>query len=446
MAGAIRSTLTDLGFDDRGRSIAILYGGSVSSSNIDEFMTEPAIDGALVGGASLKPDEMAAIVARAGLTAAARGRDPAGSDQPIVLLIIDGFGIGSDPRADAIAAARMPSWRGLMERGPMPGSGPPVRRSACRRDRWGTRRSGTSTSGPGGRCSRTCHGSTRPSMTGRSSNGPPGRCVRAGDRRQRDAAHRQPGRPRWRPRGPSPRGPGGAGGRRGVARVRVHALLDGRDTPPASALGFVEDLEDRLAAAHADARIATVGAATSPWIVTGAGTGPRRATTRSSTPPDSTPSTRGDRGRVRPRRDRRVHDADGHRGADGIVLDGDVLVHANFRADRARQLTRASPTTRSTRSTDVAVGSPWRPVGPLVVTMTEYEAGLPVEVAFPPEVVPCLSGAISAAGWRQLHVAETEKYAHVTYFLNGGREAPFEGEDRVLIPSLGSRPTTSSPR
>src|SRR5262249_8154033 len=71
----------------------------------------------------------------------------------------------------------------------------------------------------------------------------------------------------------------------------------------------------------------------------------------------------------------------------------------------------------------------------LVVTMTEYEEGLPVEVAFPPEVVPCLAGAVAAAGWRQLHVAETEKYAHVTYFLNGGPEAPFGGEERVLIPS-----------
>jgi 2,3-bisphosphoglycerate-independent phosphoglycerate mutase len=67
--------------------------------------------------------------------------------------------------------------------------------------------------------------------------------------------------------------------------------------------------------------------------------------------------------------------------------------------------------------------------------MTEYEADLPVAVAFPPEVVPCLAGAAAEAGWRQFHVAETEKYAHVTYFLNGGREAPFEGEERVLVPS-----------
>src|SRR4029450_2030290 len=71
----------------------------------------------------------------------------------------------------------------------------------------------------------------------------------------------------------------------------------------------------------------------------------------------------------------------------------------------------------------------------LVVTMTEYEEGLPVQVAFPPEVVPCLAGAMADAGLRQLHVAETEKYAHVTYFLNGGHEAPFPGEDRAMVPS-----------
>jgi triosephosphate isomerase len=82
MAAAIRSTLAEIGFEQGGESIAILYGGSVSSTNIDEFMSEPSIDGALVGGASLKPDEMAAIVARAGLTAAARGLVPDGAGLP----------------------------------------------------------------------------------------------------------------------------------------------------------------------------------------------------------------------------------------------------------------------------------------------------------------------------------------------------------------------------
>jgi 2,3-bisphosphoglycerate-independent phosphoglycerate mutase len=67
--------------------------------------------------------------------------------------------------------------------------------------------------------------------------------------------------------------------------------------------------------------------------------------------------------------------------------------------------------------------------------MTEYESGLPVEVAFPPVVVRSLAQAMSEAGWSQFHVAETEKYAHVTYFLNGGREAAFPGEERLLVPS-----------
>jgi triosephosphate isomerase len=73
MADAIRAALADLGWLDGAAGVPILYGGSVTSVNIGEFLAEPAIDGALVGGASLKPDEMAGIVARAGITAQARG-------------------------------------------------------------------------------------------------------------------------------------------------------------------------------------------------------------------------------------------------------------------------------------------------------------------------------------------------------------------------------------
>jgi triosephosphate isomerase len=73
MADAIRNGLADLGWGERATLTPILYGGSVTSANIDAFLTEPSIDGALVGGASLKPDEMAGIVARAGITATARG-------------------------------------------------------------------------------------------------------------------------------------------------------------------------------------------------------------------------------------------------------------------------------------------------------------------------------------------------------------------------------------
>ena len=73
MAGAIRSVLAGLGHGAAAETVPVLYGGSVTSANIAEFLAEPGIDGALVGGASLKPDEMAGIVARAGLTAEARG-------------------------------------------------------------------------------------------------------------------------------------------------------------------------------------------------------------------------------------------------------------------------------------------------------------------------------------------------------------------------------------
>ncbi len=73
MSAAIRDVVAGLGWGTAADALPILYGGSVTSANIGEFLAEPSIDGALVGGASLKPDEMAGIVARTGLTAAARG-------------------------------------------------------------------------------------------------------------------------------------------------------------------------------------------------------------------------------------------------------------------------------------------------------------------------------------------------------------------------------------
>ncbi len=114
------------------------------------------------------------------------------------------------------------------------------------------------------------------------------------------------------------------------------------------------------------------------------------------------------------------------------VADGDAVIFINFRADRARQLTRAF----------VEPGFDGfecrRPDLSTMVTMTHYLDGLPVEVAFAPQRFDHLLGAeLSAAGLRQLRIAETEKYAHVTYFFNGGEEQVFEGEDRKLIPSPG---------
>jgi 2,3-bisphosphoglycerate-independent phosphoglycerate mutase len=117
-------------------------------------------------------------------------------------------------------------------------------------------------------------------------------------------------------------------------------------------------------------------------------------------------------------------------GIDGRVRDGDVVIHFNFRADRARQLTHAL--------VDAAFDHFDRgpnPPFPTVVTLTEYESGLPVQVAYPPMVETSLAEVVSGLGWKQFHVAETEKYAHVTYFMNGGVEKPWPGEDRKLVPS-----------
>ena len=129
------------------------------------------------------------------------------------------------------------------------------------------------------------------------------------------------------------------------------------------------------------------------------------------------------------------------------VSDGDSIIFFNFRADRARQLTKAFVLPGFEKFT--------RPKGYLkdlfYVAMTEYEKDIPFEVAFPLEVVNSpLAKVISLAGLRQLHIAETEKYAHVTFFFNGGKEVTFTGEDRVIIPSpripsYDQKPEMSSP-
>ena len=122
-------------------------------------------------------------------------------------------------------------------------------------------------------------------------------------------------------------------------------------------------------------------------------------------------------------------------GVDGVLRDGDPIVHVNFRADRARQLVHALSDAVFDAFDRSGPGGRPAPRDLLVVTMTEYESGLPVEVAFGPEEARSLAQAFSEAGWTQFHVAETEKYAHVTYFFNGGVEAPWPGEDRRLVPS-----------
>ncbi len=113
------------------------------------------------------------------------------------------------------------------------------------------------------------------------------------------------------------------------------------------------------------------------------------------------------------------------------IEDKDVVIFFNFRADRARQMTTAFTVPgfdkfkRAKEYKDLAF-----------ITMTEYEKNLPVDVAYPPDMIDYpLARVIADAGLNQLHAAETEKYAHVTFFFNGGKEDPFKNEDRLLVPS-----------
>jgi 2,3-bisphosphoglycerate-independent phosphoglycerate mutase len=238
--------------------------------------------------------------------------------------------------------------------------------------------------------------------------------------------------------------------RQGVARVRVHGLLDGRDTPPRSAIKYVPDLENRLAAAHPNAKIATIGGRyfamdrDKRWERTGKGYSAIVKGVAEVHSPSAVAAVKS--GYARGENDEfitpTVIDGVDH----GTIADGDAVLHCNFRADRARQLSHAladvdfrgfdrdSGGAAKAASAGGAGGAV--PNGILFSTMTAYEDNLPVQVVFGPEVVPSLAGAVSKAGWTQFHLAETEKYAHVTYFFNGRREEPWPGEDRKLIPSL----------
>ena len=120
-----------------------------------------------------------------------------------------------------------------------------------------------------------------------------------------------------------------------------------------------------------------------------------------------------------------------HRFGNGVLAPGDGVICFNFRPDRIRQLVRALVLQNFAGFQRIT----W-PQALDVVTLTQYEQGLPVAVAFPPQSLDQLLGDVIAdRGLRQFRIAETEKYPHVTYFLNGGNEKPLPGEDRQLIPS-----------
>ncbi|MEO8572049.1 MAG: 2,3-bisphosphoglycerate-independent phosphoglycerate mutase, partial [Chloroflexota bacterium] len=353
--------------------------------------------------------------------------------------VLDGFGIGGDPATDAIAAAPMPTWRGLLELWPHAVLGASERSVGLPPGQMGNSEVGHLNLGAG-----------RPVLQDLPRIDA---AIDDGSFFERPAllvACERAARPGGRLHLISLVGPGGVhandrqlvalaelAASRGVPAVRIHALLDGRDTPPRSALAFVADLESRLAAAHPDARIASIGGRyyamdrDARWdrvergydaIVFGVG--------------ERAPSARAaiEAGYARGENDEFIAPT-AIDGVDGTVRSSDPVIHANFRADRARQLVHALADREFSAFDRTAADGRPAPTDLFVVTMTEYEASLPVEVAFPPEAVRSLAQTFSEAGWRQFHVAETEKYAHVTYFFNGGVEPPYPGEERRLIPS-----------
>jgi 2,3-bisphosphoglycerate-independent phosphoglycerate mutase len=218
-------------------------------------------------------------------------------------------------------------------------------------------------------------------------------------------------------------------------RVLFHAFTDGRDTPPRSADAFLPALESRFAG---HARVATVSGRY--WAMDR-----DRRWERTQRAYDAIVHGRGGRAATaaeaivtayaRGESDEFIAPTVLH--AAHPIVDGDVVVHLNFRADRARQLTRALALA------DFDAFERGDAPSAAVATLTEYQAPdeLPVRVAFPPLVIDSLAAHLSRLGKRQLHVAETEKYAHVTYFFNGGVEEPMVGEERILVPSNREVPT-----
>ncbi|HSP94312.1 MAG TPA: 2,3-bisphosphoglycerate-independent phosphoglycerate mutase [Thermoanaerobaculia bacterium] len=221
--------------------------------------------------------------------------------------------------------------------------------------------------------------------------------------------------------------------RRGVPRVVVHAFTDGRDTPPRSALRYIQNLEDvlgktggeigtvtgRYYAMDRDARWDRVSRAYAALV---SGSGERAASARQAV---ENAYSRGENDEFiqptvvgRPEKPSR------------LISDGDAAVFFNFRADRARQLTRALTETGFSEF-DRGDGLSLK-----LVCFTRYKKEFTLPVAFPPLVLDgILAVAWAEHGVRNLRLAETEKYAHVTYFFNGGVEKAFNGEERVLVPS-----------
>ncbi|NOR52319.1 MAG: 2,3-bisphosphoglycerate-independent phosphoglycerate mutase, partial [Gammaproteobacteria bacterium] len=222
---------------------------------------------------------------------------------------------------------------------------------------------------------------------------------------------------------------------RGATQVYLHAFLDGRDTPPKSATESITKMEQvfaelgcgqiasiigRYYAMDRDHRWPRVQAAYD--LIT---QGKAEFSAPNGAAALEMAYARGESDEFV------LGTAITSNGAPVRIDDGDAVIFMNYRSDRARQITRPF-----IEDDFDAFEREHRPKLSTFVSLTEYSSSYDVPVAFPPERLKNVFGEyISGLGMRQLRIAETEKYAHVTFFFNGGREEPFEWEDRVLINS-----------
>jgi len=228
--------------------------------------------------------------------------------------------------------------------------------------------------------------------------------------------------------------------RRGLSRVAWHAFLDGRDTPPASAAGYLRDVGKRLAEIGVGELATAVGRYYAmdrdkrwdrlevAWKMLTRGEG--------TLVDDLADAVERGYAAAKPLTDEFVTPLL-RKGADGkpraVIKNGDACFFFNFRADRARQLTLAL---HAADSDFTYFDRAPRPKLAAFATMTRYDAKIDVPAAFPPQSLAKILGEVlSDRGVSQLRTAETEKYAHVTYFFNGGVEQAFPGEERRLVPS-----------
>ncbi len=224
--------------------------------------------------------------------------------------------------------------------------------------------------------------------------------------------------------------------RRGAERIYLHAFLDGRDTPPQSAAASIKAMEDKFAALGRGCFASIIGRhyamdrdhrwprVQAAYDLATLGRGEHTAASASQAL---------DMAYARGETDEFVlATAITPLGRQPVrIQDGDCLVFMNFRSDRARQITR--PFIEKDFDAFKRAAAPTLSA---FVSLTEYNSDFHVPVAFPPERLRNVFGAyVAARGLHQLRIAETEKYAHVTFFFNGGVETPFEFEDRILVPS-----------